>query len=408
MRLRPDDIAVFAAIALQTAALVALLATHGLTAGVVLQVLAAVSLGVYLRLSFSARQKWRAREAERMNQLFGTMRQYDQKSEDAMALANEQFVAIRDAVGQTYKIIGAATSRLAGNLTGLEQQSVSQMELLRRLVEDLFQSAQNERQQEQVAGIRRFVKDTEHMINHLVEFMGGIKTASHSSLNSFSQMEQLMKAVVSFLNNVNEITKQTDLLALNAAIEAARAGEAGRGFAVVADEVRKLAHRTNEFSTQIRSLLKDIDAFLGHLGMSVRDISNMDMSTADQSRENMAQMWVEMEKLNTAATEQSQHVANISKQIHTLVLEGIVSLQFDDLVRQLLEQVQQRSALLENYMTSLHVLRGSGEEQDGILRFQNRIAGVDSAMAESRAKFAVMNRKRIEQDDVSTGSVDLF
>lgn len=57
---------------------------------------------------------------------------------------------------------------------------------------------------------------------------------------------------------IKEIADQTNLLALNAAIEAARAGDAGRGFAVVADEVRKLAERTAKATTEIATLVENI------------------------------------------------------------------------------------------------------------------------------------------------------
>jgi len=408
MRYRPDDIAVFLALLLQAAAVAVVWATGGFSTGLILQLMAAVSLAAYIRLSFSARSHYRKREAERQAQLSEIMQQYDARSDAAMTLAGEQFATLRDVVGQTYKIIDHATSRLTGSLTGLEQQSASQMELLRQLVEDLFQAAQSNQQEEQINGIRRFVTDTEGMIGQLVTLMSNVKATGHETADSFSQVEHLIRSIGGFLNNVNEITKQTDLLALNAAIEAARAGEAGRGFAVVADEVRKLAHRTNEFSTRIRSLLKDIDSFLGRLGTSVRDVANLDLSMADNTKENMRHMWSEMESLNAAATRQSQHVAEVSQQIHTLVLDGIVSLQFDDIVRQLLEQVQQRTSVLETYMTSLYALRGAGSEQDGLVRFQNRIASLETAIENGHSSFATLDRKKITQDTVNTGDVDLF
>lgn len=409
MRFRQDDIVFFVGLVFQVSTIGAyFLVGSASMILLTLQVLTLLILLVSARMSFAARAYWRSDQERHDHKLAEAMRDYGRAADAAMDLARQQFSAIRDGIAKAYKIINSATSRLTGSLTGLEEQSTSQMEMLRRLVEELFAAAQGDQQQEQIAGIQSFVKDTEDMVSRLVTFMCGIRDVGHDTVNNFMQVEQLMRKVVEFLNGVSEITKQTDLLALNAAIEAARAGEAGRGFAVVADEVRKLAHRTNEFSAQIRDLLKDIDGFLGKLGASVRDIASLDLDTADRSRANMAQMWTQMEGLNTAAMNQSKHIADVSKKIHSLVLEGIVSLQFDDLVRQILEQVQQRASSLENYLTSLHNQYSSSATHDSVDSLMQRTAAIENIVHTQGGEFSHMDSKQIQQDDVSTGSVDLF
>ena len=93
-----------------------------------------------------------------------------------------------------------------------------------------------------------------------------------------SNMEVLGKKAENITNltdAIRNISSQTNLLALNASIEAARAGEAGKGFSVVAEEIRKLSEGTNEFTTQIETVL-------GELVKEIEDMVTITQSTSDK------------------------------------------------------------------------------------------------------------------------------
>jgi methyl-accepting chemotaxis protein len=81
-----------------------------------------------------------------------------------------------------------------------------------------------------------------------------------TAVDVVNDLEVSTSGIEQILSVINGIAEQTNLLALNAAIEAARAGESGRGFAVVADEVRTLAQRTQEATTEIKSMIDQLQA----------------------------------------------------------------------------------------------------------------------------------------------------
>jgi methyl-accepting chemotaxis protein len=71
-------------------------------------------------------------------------------------------------------------------------------------------------------------------------------------------LSEKTQAIGDIIATVNDISERSHLLALNAAIEAAAAGENGRSFAVVASEMKMLADQAKDATSQVRSILGDI------------------------------------------------------------------------------------------------------------------------------------------------------
>ena len=98
-------------------------------------------------------------------------------------------------------------------------------------------------------------------LQHVGSTLAAIERLTAQVGQSSGQIQTLSSRVQDISNVVDvirAIAEQTNLLALNAAIEAARAGDQGRGFAVVADEVRALAHRTQQSTREIETMITTI------------------------------------------------------------------------------------------------------------------------------------------------------
>ena len=98
----------------------------------------------------------------------------------------------------------------------------------------------------------------EKSVNQSIEGMDRIREQMEFIAESIVKLSEQSQAIGEIVSSVNDLAEQSNLLAVNASIEAARAGEHGKGFAVVAQEVKVLAEQSKQSTSQVRTILSDI------------------------------------------------------------------------------------------------------------------------------------------------------
>jgi methyl-accepting chemotaxis protein len=95
-------------------------------------------------------------------------------------------------------------------------------------------------------------------VSETVEGMNRIREQMEAIAESVVRLSEQGQAIGEIIATVNDLAEQSNLLAVNAAIEATRAGEYGKGFGVVAQEVKSLAEQSRRATTQVRTILMEV------------------------------------------------------------------------------------------------------------------------------------------------------
>jgi len=134
----------------------------------------------------------------------------------------------------------------------------------------------------------QFANSTSVTLDRFVQTTVDMSAASMDLVEKVERINTAVPDVLKAMQDIDQISSQTNLLALNAAIEAARAGEAGRGFAVVADEVRALSNRSAGFSEQIQRRLKNMAEQIKALTQDIGTVASQDVSYVMESKKQVS------------------------------------------------------------------------------------------------------------------------
>lgn len=108
-------------------------------------------------------------------------------------------------------------------------------------------------------------------IANSIEGTNRIKSQMNAIAGMVVRLSEQSQTIGEITSTVNELAEQSNLLAVNAAIEAAKAGEQGRGFTVVAQEIKQLANRSKEATSEVKSILRDIQKSISSAVMATEE-----------------------------------------------------------------------------------------------------------------------------------------
>ena len=312
-----------------------------------------------------------------------------------------QFSGASGDLNQVQNLLSDAITKLLESFDGMQKLIHSQREMSIAIVTGKNSDGHHSENMED------FIAETTLTLKEMV---GSIINNSKIAMELVDKMDSVKNQVSCILNVLGEIdgiSKQTNLLALNAAIEAARAGESGRGFAVVADEVRKLSARSEQFSRQIRNNVSEVHLAIVDAEESISRMASLDMNFALESKNKIDGTLANVKVINENMMKVIADQSGVTNKVDEVVGRAITSLQFQDMVKQLIQHAHTRITSMESAWLRMgewadEAQKGQPETLEQISQMRQEINAI-FAQAEQLSA-----RSPVRQDKLESSDIELF
>ncbi|MEO5339163.1 MAG: methyl-accepting chemotaxis protein [Magnetococcus sp. MYC-9] len=297
-----------------------------------------------------------------------------------------------------------AVGKLAESFNLLRQQTSQQNTLVSGLVGSIEKQDGHRKKKDSHITVGEFVVATDAILQSFVEHIVTVSQQSMAMMYRIDDVSAEMLQVEESLGKINAIADLTKVLGLNARIVASREGQASGAFSVVAAEVRRLAIASREVSDLISDVVVETSNHVDTAKEVVRDMASKDMSFSMEAKNRVDAMMAQISANDRLTARMLQQVASITGEIHNNIGLAVLSLQFEDMVTQITQAIEKKSAALEKFERIFDLER----LLDDTLPKRERIGHAQQLLQEQRALLRSVSHKPVLQENMDAGDIELF
>ncbi|HRF45336.1 MAG TPA: methyl-accepting chemotaxis protein [Candidatus Competibacteraceae bacterium] len=314
---------------------------------------------------------------------------------------------VHDDIHRGKTLISDAVVKLGNSFNSLNTQTHAQQQVVASLIQEV--SSDGAGSHDDRVSVREIADSMSAILQGFMDMLAQVSAQSNGVITKMEAMTDVVNQTFSLLSNVEMITKQTNLLSLNAFIEAARSGEAGRGFQVVATEMRNLSQSSAKLNEQIRVQVEKSKKIVHETREVVNEMAMRDMNSLKEAQDDSDMLFAKLAVMNEHISNNLSQVSEITRSIDHSVGLAVQSLQFEDIVGQLLTHAGRELSEQDNMLVELRnhlenftkVMQNGGDSRAALLKLNDHLYKI-------RQSAVFQKNKPVLQQSMDEGDVELF